>query len=696
MSFLRLVVGDEFEWYGVKYAVFAVEPPNIRIQRLDGIMVVTDIGYIDLITSPSFNPLKVLRNKIIKQEDGTETTLRSVVDNLTDKQKEVIQKRFEMIKPVLLLEKIKQGDLKSVAVFNEYYSDLLIEGECITTLTKEKLLEAIKAKYKKSVRQLKRYLSSYLKEELNSPKNGLEGLVPDGYKTDVIRNDETVIQICHPHNKNLVLDTIKIRLNGEYGNLIKNVIENYYLKKRRPNISSTHQQLEILCYKNGLKPIPYETLYHIITHRLSVKVMERMRLGKIAEQKYDPITRGFTNEIAIAPLHIVEIDHTPLDIKLIDERTGQLLDRCYITLGIDLKTRMIWCLHVAFEPPSANKVQKAILHGILTKKTKKRYNTLNEWDMFGIPSIFYLDNGKEFFNSHVRTIIEEYLGAQVMHRPRETPNYGGTIERVFGTINAQLIHNLAGTTKSNVHELGDYDASKEAIFTLKDIEELLTVYITDVYHHKPHSELPLEFPTPTLMYYQGIEITGYPEIIEEQDEEEFAVKLLPKVIRTFSRDGIQFGNVLYNSSFASKYIGKQKKYTIKHNDDDISSIYLLDPDTSEYVSIPAQNPKYEDLKGMNRYLYNDLLKTLRETGKMNIKAIPGSRDLVKGIALLKERYEAKMKNNSSMKRKAIRAGFTLVTNQELEQLTVNKPTIKSSTDLEDLINEFNQELLEGK
>jgi hypothetical protein len=251
MSFLRLVVGDEFEWYGVKHTVFAVEPPNIRIQRLDGTMVVSDIEYIDLITSPSFKPLKNLRNKIIKQEDGVEKTLRSFVDNLTDKQREVVQRRFEMIKPVLLLEKIKQGDLKSVAVFNEYYSDLLSEGESITTFTKEKLLEKISGKYDKSIRQLKRYLSGYLKEELNSPQNGLEGLVPDGYKNDVIRNDETVIQICHPNNKNLVLDTIKIRINEEYGNLIKNVIENYYLKKRRPNISSTHKQLEILCYKKS-------------------------------------------------------------------------------------------------------------------------------------------------------------------------------------------------------------------------------------------------------------------------------------------------------------------------------------------------------------------------------------------------------------------------------------------------------------
>jgi putative transposase len=695
MSFLRLVVGDEFEWYGVKHAVFAVEPPNIRIQRLDGTMVVTDIGYFDLITSPSFKPLKILRNKIIKQEDGIEKNHRSVVDNLTDKQREVVQRRFEMIKPVFLLEKIKQGDLKSVAVFNEYYSDLLTEGESINTFTKEKLLEKIGGKHGKSVRQLKRYLSGYLKAELNSPQNGLEGLVPDRNKNDVIRNDETVIQICHPHNKNLVLDTIKIRINEEYGNLIKNVIESYYLKKRRPNISSTHKQLEILCYKKGLKPIPYDTLYHIITHRLSRKVMERMRLGKIAEQKYDPITRGFTNGIAIAPLHMVEIDHTPLDIKLIDEKTGQLLNRCFITLGIDLYTRMIWCLHVAFEPPSANKVQKAILQGILTKKARKRFNTLNEWDMFGIPSIFYLDNGTEFFNAHVRTIIEEHLGSQVMHRPRETPNYGGTIERVFGTINAELIHNLSGTTKSNVQELGDYDAAKEAIFTLKDIEELLTVYITDVYHHKPHSELPLEFPTPTLMYYQGIEITGYPDMIEEKDEAEFAVKLLPKETRTFSRDGIQYGNILYSSSFVSKYIGRQQKYTIKHDVDDISSIYLLDPETSEYVSIPAQNPKYEDLKGMNRYLYNDMLKTLREAGKINKNEIPGSRDLVKGLALLKDRMEEKMKNNSKMKQKALKQGFVLVPKPELEQLMVNKP-INNDIDLNDLINAVNQELMEGK
>ena len=106
-------------------------------------------------------------------------------------------------------------------------------------------------------------------------------------------------------------------------------------------------------------------------------------------------------------LFIVAMDHTELDIDIIDDKSGLVIGRPWITVGIDLFTRMIWCLHVSFEPPSANKVRKALQHGIFFKKAKQKYNTINEWDIFGVPSIIQLDNGPDFKSVEVRRMVNE-------------------------------------------------------------------------------------------------------------------------------------------------------------------------------------------------------------------------------------------------------------------------------------------------
>lgn len=51
------------------------------------------------------------------------------------------------------------------------------------------------------------------------------------------------------------------------------------------------------------------------------------------------------------------------------------------------------------------------------------------------------------------------------------PHYGAIIESLFGTINREVIHNIWGTTKSNIVERGDLEPEKEAFLTIKRAKE---------------------------------------------------------------------------------------------------------------------------------------------------------------------------------------------------------------------------------
>ena len=52
----------------------------------------------------------------------------------------------------------------------------------------------------------------------------------------------------------------------------------------------------------------------------------------------------------------------------------------------------------------------------------------------------------------------------------QRPHDGGTVERVLGTL-MQLIHQLPGTTFSNLTERGIYDAEGRAVLTLAELEK---------------------------------------------------------------------------------------------------------------------------------------------------------------------------------------------------------------------------------
>jgi putative transposase len=685
---LKLRIDDEFVFYGVKYSVQSIDPPYIYYQRIDGDRKIERISLQTLISDFNFKVDVQFMKQIQKEQVNRENKYISVYDTLSENDKETVKKRYKMIEPLLLLEKVKSGDLVSSIIMNEHYGELLkSDNESFLKLSQSELAKRLYEKHKKSTRQILRYLSDFKKTEMKSPVNGREGLIPKKCTESIVRKDEVVIELCHPKNNEIVVDRIKIRKDKVYAPHIKKAVEKHYLTKRKPNIANLQAILEGMCQDSGLDPLDYDTVYNIV-RRLNKKAVDILRNGDEAREKYELSQLGFVR-IAKTPLHVVEIDHTRLDMILIDEKSGVTLERVWITMGIDVYTRKIWCLHISPDDPSANKTRKAIEHGLFFKNSKEKYGTLNEWEISGVPSIIYVDNGPDFTSADMHNLISEGLNIQIMFRPIKLPKYGALIERVFGTINKAFIHGLKGTTKSNPKELGEYDSEKEAIFSVNDITDLLTTYIVDVYHHQIHKGLPLNYPTPAAMFYHGIEVFGYPEFVTREEEETYRLKLLPRVSRAYNNKGIRFGNVRYWTKETSKFITSPSSiYTIKHDPDDISFIYLIDPNTGEYIQIYAQDPSTDELRGINRKTYNLLRSLLAEQGIENIGNIPGSKNLKLAKKLLREKLNKFVKKNKAARKQALKAGLTITT---VDTDSLSSPPKGISSGILDLAEKLNFE-----
>lgn len=162
-----------------------------------------------------------------------------------------------------------------------------------------------------------------------------------------------------------------------------------------------------------------------------------------------------------APLEQVQIDHTVIDLIVVDDRDRQPIGRPYLTLAIDVFTRCVLGMVVTLEAPSAVSVGLCLVHVACDKRPwLEGLNVEMDWQMSGKPLLLYLDNAAEFKSEALRRGCEQH-GIRLDYRPLGQPHYGGIVERIIGTA-MQMIHDeLPGTTFSNPDQRGDYDSENK-------------------------------------------------------------------------------------------------------------------------------------------------------------------------------------------------------------------------------------------
>ena len=141
------------------------------------------------------------------------------------------------------------------------------------------------------------------------------------------------------------------------------------------------------------------------------------------------------------PLEVVQIDHTPMDIVVVDDLYRQPLGKPYLTLATDVATRCIVGFVISFVPPGAATVSLCLTL-IVSPKTEwlRQIGITGEWPMAGLPKALHLDGAAEFKSKALLRGCAQY-GIDVVHRER--PHHGGHIERVIGTKMSKLKGSVA-------------------------------------------------------------------------------------------------------------------------------------------------------------------------------------------------------------------------------------------------------------
>ena len=311
-------------------------------------------------------------------------------------------------------------------------------------------------------------------------------------------------------------------------------------------------------------------------------------------------------------LERVEIDHTPLDLFLVDERTWLPLGRPTLTVAIDHFSRMPLGYYLSYGSPSAAAVVGALRHGILPKPATdaaiKDLVIENRWPTYGIPETVVADNGLEFHGIDLDGLAFD-LGFVLVFCPKRQPRFKGAIERYLKTINYYFAHQLPGASFARFHLRGDYDPQRCALMTLAEFKHLFEKWVVDVYAQTEHSGLGT---TPWRRWHDGMaahepQLPANLQLLQQRIGQSAARKL--------RRDGFELNGIRYNSDVLAPILrryGEGVEVRVVFDPEDLGDVHVWGPDDAEPHLVQALDLTYA--RGMTLRQNALIRQLLREQG----------------------------------------------------------------------------------
>lgn len=257
-------------------------------------------------------------------------------------------------------------------------------------------------------------------------------------------------------------------------------IEKEYENHKQKNKREVYGEFVNFCQAQGLATAPsYKTFVAAINRRPRYEQVKK-RAGRRAAYPHEPLYWELTSTLprhGDRPFEVVHIDHTPLDVELVDSRTGHHFGRPWATFLTDAFSRRELAVYLTFDEPSYRSCMMVL------RECVHRYHRL--------PELVVVDWGPEFESIYFETLLARYECSKAS-RPKARPRFGSVIERLFGTANTQFVHNLQGNTQvmKNVRQVTkSVDPCEHAVWTLGELYVQLRRWAYEIYDTQEHGTL---------------------------------------------------------------------------------------------------------------------------------------------------------------------------------------------------------------
>lgn len=385
------------------------------------------------------------------------------------------------------------------------------------------------------------------------------------------------------------------RLSPEVEAIIEDCIENFHDTDQSPSTAATIAEIRRRCSNANLILPAANTIRNRLEKTMGRERIARRKGLAAAHDQFDPIKGQIPD--ADWPLAMVQIDHTELPVIIVDDIHRKSIKRVWITLAIDVNSRVCLGMHLSLDAPSAMSAGMCIAHAILPKeKWLARLDiTSTDWPCWGTMSVLHMDNAREFRGNMLSVACKEY-DIDLHLRPVKKPRYGAHIERLMGTVSEGL-KTVKGATFSGPDEKGVYDAEGNACMTFSELERWLVLFFA-AYHRKRHSGIgmpPLAKWKEGLLGTKGKPGRGLPA--RRLDEEKMRIDFMPFLERTVQNYGVLIDDVHYYHDVLRPWInaehpefkGHRRKFRFHRDPRDISTLYFFDEIAGRYCAIPYRD-----------------------------------------------------------------------------------------------------------
>lgn len=406
------------------------------------------------------------------------------------------------------------------------------------------------------------------------------------------------------------------RKSDRMNRLVTHMLQTVYLTKAKHTLQHTLDRIKAEAQKLVEQKELEAREANISLSTLSRRVRELDFFRRIAMREGIPRARILCRTVmggagASYPLERVEIDHTPLNWIVVCDRTGLPLGRPLLTCMIDAFSGYICGIYLSFYGPGLSSVNGVIRNALMPKNEFTRGVVLtNPWIAHGLPDQFVLDNGMEFHSRAFKLMAWE-LAIQLMFCRVRTPWLKPHIERFFASLDYLTLSR--GRIHKRVTNVVNLDPRKDAAIKFSDLVKGLIMFIADVH---PFEINERKLARPFDLYSEGLEMC--PAVAYPGDMNSLKLTSALSKTLTVSQGGVELHGMPFGGVELlpmRKRFGSAFKTLIKWDPDNMSEIYIQDPEDKSWVTSPCRWEEYADGLSWNQHLV--IRKFAREKLKSN-------------------------------------------------------------------------------
>jgi transposase InsO family protein len=356
------------------------------------------------------------------------------------------------------------------------------------------------------------------------------------------------------------------RLPQGSARVMDEIIETDYESVKQKSRVACWATMKETCVQRGLPAPSYATFCLAVRNRSAFKQTLK-RQGPRAAYQHGPFYFELdlkTPRHGDRPFEICHIDHTLLDIELIDSTGKHVLGRPWMTLVMDAFSRRVLAVYVDFDEPSYRSCMMAL------RECVRLHSRL--------PQCLVVDWGPEFGSTYFEALLARYECIK-KNRPPAKPRFGSVIERIFGTTNTQFVHDLLGNTQitRNVRQVTKSVNPKElATWPLSAFVDQLCRYLYEVYDTNVHPALG---QSPREAYQEGFQNSGQRLQRLIPYDYDFMIATLPSTLKGTAMispgRGVKINYLIYWSEAMGDPKVQRQQVPVRFDPFDLSTAYAF-------------------------------------------------------------------------------------------------------------------------